>query len=79
MPSPPPPPGWPGWGVDSERVAVILGNAIGGEKHYQTSMRIKLPEVLRRLRGAPSLTALPLDVQERIVAETREAFLGDQL
>ena len=43
--------GWPGWGVDSDRVAVILGNAIGGEKHYQSSMRIQLPEVLQRLAG----------------------------
>ena len=71
--------GWPGWGVDSDRVAVILGNAIGGEKHYQTSMRIKLPEVLRHLRSAKSLSALPLDVQERIVEETRETFLADQI
>ena len=47
--------GWPGWGVDSDRVAVILGNAIGGEKHYLSSMRIKLPEVVKHLRSAPSL------------------------
>ena len=71
--------GWPGWGVDTDQVAVIFGNAIGGEKHYQTSMRIKLPEVLRRLAGVPSLTGLPPDVQQRIVAETREAYLADQI
>ena len=71
--------GWPGWDVDTDRVAVIFGNAIGGEKHYQTSMRIKLPEVLRRLAGVPSLTGLPPDVQQRIIAETREAYLADQI
>ena len=70
--------GWPGWDVDTDRVAVILGNAIGGEKHYQSSMRIKLPEVLRHLGAAPSLTALPPDVQQRIVEETRAAFLAQQ-
>src|SRR5579884_4298464 len=30
---------WPSWTVDPERVAVILGNAIGGEKHYDTNTR----------------------------------------
>ena len=38
--------GWPQWKVDNDRVAVILGNAIGGDKHYRSSMRIELPEVL---------------------------------
>ena len=42
--------GWPNWDVDPERVAVILGNAIGGEKHYATNLRIQLPEVLRELQ-----------------------------
>ena len=40
--------GWPDWRVDPERVAVILGNAIGGEKHYQTSLRIAVPRVRAR-------------------------------
>ncbi|HQR25843.1 MAG TPA: polyketide synthase, partial [Nocardioides sp.] len=70
--------GWPGWDVDNDRVAVILGNAIGGEKHYLSSMRIKLPEVLRHLRAAPSLVALPDDVQQQIVAQTRDAYLAEQ-
>ncbi|MFN8193922.1 MAG: SDR family NAD(P)-dependent oxidoreductase [Nocardioidaceae bacterium] len=71
--------GWPNWNVDTDRVAVILGNAIGGEKHYQTSMRIKLPEVLKKLAGVPSLVGLPADVQRAIVEETREAYLADQI
>jgi hypothetical protein len=32
--------GWPNWNVDSDRVAVILGNAIGGDKTYVSSLRI---------------------------------------
>ncbi len=45
--------GWPEWDVDPERVAVILGNALGGEKHYQTTMRIQFPELARDLGRVP--------------------------
>jgi acyl transferase domain-containing protein len=68
--------GWPQWKVDSDRVAVILGNAIGGDKHYRSSMRIELPEVLVGLANAPSMAGLPAAQRERIVEETRAAFLG---
>ncbi|MEZ5097295.1 MAG: type I polyketide synthase [Nocardioides sp.] len=71
--------GWPGWGVDSNRVAVILGNAIGGEKHYQTSMRIKLPEVLRHLERVPAMAGLAPEVQRAVVEETRTAYLAQQI
>ena len=47
--------GWPGWPVETDRVAVILGNALGGEKHYASSMRIRLPEMLRRLEESATL------------------------
>ena len=68
--------GWPAWGVDSDRVAVILGNAIGGEKHYISSMRIKLPEVLKQLQASPTLSGLSADVQRAVVEETRTAYLA---
>ena len=45
--------GWPGWNVDPERVAVIIGNAIGGEKHYATNLRIQLPEFTSELARSP--------------------------
>src|SRR5579859_6255387 len=41
--------GWPGWNVDPERVAVVIGNAIGGEKQYATNLAIQLPEFTREL------------------------------
>ncbi len=50
--------GWPDWNVDSDKVAVIIGNAIGGEKHYQTNLRIELPELLRDLESSESFAAL---------------------
>ncbi len=71
--------GWPAWGVDSDRVAVILGNAIGGEKHYNSSMRIKLPEVIRQLEASPTLGGLPPDVQRAVVEETRAGYLSATL
>ncbi|HEX6916651.1 MAG TPA: beta-ketoacyl synthase N-terminal-like domain-containing protein, partial [Phycicoccus sp.] len=69
--------GWPGWGVDGDRVAVILGNAIGGEKHYMSSMRIRLPEVIKRLQASPTLLTLPAGQQRAIVEETRAAYLDN--
>ncbi|MCK2215894.1 SDR family NAD(P)-dependent oxidoreductase [Actinomadura sp. ATCC 31491] len=66
--------GWPGWHVDPERVAVVIGNALGGEKHYRTSSRIELPEYLRRLREAPSFAALPEAVRAAVLEETATSF-----
>jgi acyl transferase domain-containing protein/acyl carrier protein len=68
--------GWPDWNVDPDNVAVIIGNAIGGEKHYKTNMRIELPEVLRDLEATPTFAALTSDQREHIVGETRAAFLA---
>ncbi|HRW18314.1 MAG TPA: type I polyketide synthase [Dermatophilaceae bacterium] len=69
--------GWPTWGIDSDRIAVILGNAIGGEKHYQSSMRIQLPEALKRLEESPTLRGLSREQQVAIVEETRAAYLDN--
>ena len=71
--------GWPGWDVDPERVSVILGNALGGEKYYTTNQRIELPETLRALRAAPSFAALPEAVRDSIVTEARKGFLANFL
>ena len=68
--------GWPGWSTDPDRVAVILGNAIGGEKHYQTNLRIELPEMLRELERAESFGTLPAAQRQQIIEETRAHFLA---
>ncbi len=68
--------GWPDWTVDPDNVAVIIGNAIGGEKHYETNMRIELPEVLRELEHAESFAALPAEQRAHIIDETRSHFLA---
>ena len=41
--------GWPERPLDLERTAVILGNAMAGEKHYLTTLRITFPELAREL------------------------------
>jgi len=69
--------GWPGWPVDSDRVAVILGNALGGEKHYQSSMRIRFPEMLRRLEQSATLATLAPETREHIIEETRRGYLDN--
>jgi acyl transferase domain-containing protein len=71
--------GWPDWRVDPERVAVIIGNAIGGDKHYRTSLRIHFPELRRDLRDVPAFAALPAQVRESILTEWHERFLAHEL
>ena len=41
--------GYPERPLDPERTAVILGNAMAGEKHYLTALRIYFPEYAREL------------------------------
>ena len=66
--------GWPDWGVDPERVAVIIGNAIGGEKHYATNMRIQLPEFTRELIRSAAFAELPDGTRQLILDQTTASF-----
>jgi acyl transferase domain-containing protein len=58
--------------LDRERTAVILGNAMGGELHYMTSLRIYFPEYARALSQAPSFGSLPVEVQRAIEQQMQE-------
>ncbi len=66
--------GYPERPLDRERTAVVLGNAMAGELHYFTTLRIFFPEFAKELTAAPSFRALPDGVREAIVAETHERF-----
>jgi acyl transferase domain-containing protein/acyl carrier protein len=68
--------GWPGWTVDPERVAVIIGTAIGGEKQYRTCLRIEIAEMLQRIGTSPSLAELPAAVRAAVMDEARTAMLA---
>ena len=61
--------GWPERPLDGERTAVVIGTAIGGEKHYQTSLRIYFPEFARELEASASFAALPKEVRAAVLDE----------
>ncbi len=61
--------GYPKRKLPVERTAVILGNALGGERHYLTSLRAYFPEYERELNESPSFQALPDDVRREITRE----------
>ena len=55
--------GWPDRPLDLDRTAVIIGNALSGEKHYLTALRIMFPDLARELEETTSFAALPADVR----------------
>ena len=61
--------GYPNRPLDLDRTAVILGNAMAGEKHYQTALRVNFPEYARELAGSESFAALPESVRSNITRE----------
>ncbi|MGO9884264.1 MAG: type I polyketide synthase, partial [Solirubrobacteraceae bacterium] len=61
--------GWPDRPLNQDRTAVIIGNALSGEHHYLTALRIAFPELARELRDAASFAALPSDVRTAIESE----------
>src|SRR3954451_8043887 len=69
--------GWPEKPLDLERTAVVLGNAMAGEQHYLTTLRILFPELARDLDGAPTFAALPPEVRAAITAELHARFEHD--
>lgn len=68
--------GYPQKPLNNERVAVILGNALAGENHYRTSLRIRLPEFLDTLSGLDSFRSLSPDVQAAMVSGMQQNFRG---
>ena len=61
--------GHPDRPLDSESTAVIIGNAMGGERHYETVLRLSFPEYARALYETAAFKALPTAVREAILAE----------
>ncbi|MGA2113600.1 MAG: SDR family NAD(P)-dependent oxidoreductase [Bryobacteraceae bacterium] len=61
--------GYPDRPLNTERTAVIIGNALGGEKHYLTSMRAYFPEYARELDESATFAALPAAIRRDITRE----------
>src|SRR5512146_1537074 len=68
--------GWPHWNIDPERVAVIIGTALGGDRHDATTMRIQLPEFTRELTRSAAFAALPASTRDAIIAQTSRSYLS---
>jgi acyl transferase domain-containing protein len=64
--------GYPKRALDPDRTAVILGNAMAGEKHYLTALRIYFPEYARELSGIASFAALPEALRKQITQELHD-------
>ncbi|MBZ5619220.1 MAG: SDR family oxidoreductase [Acidobacteriia bacterium] len=69
--------GYPKRPLNTDRTAVILGNALGGEKHYLTVLRLQFPEYARELAATTSFAALPAEVRHNITRELHQRM--DQL
>ena len=61
--------GWPDRPLDLDRTAVIIGNALSGEKHYLTALRIMFPDLARELERTAGFAALPAEVRATIEGE----------
>src|SRR5690349_21449637 len=70
--------GYPKRPLDLERTAVILGNAMAGEKHYMTALRVYFPEYARELEESGTFAALPEAVRRDISRELH-ARMGKRL
>ena len=64
--------GYPKRPLDIDRTAVILGNAMAGEKHYLTVMRVLFPEYARELAETASFAALPEALRRDITRELHD-------
>ena len=64
--------GYPKRPFDPDRTAVILGNAMAGERHYRTSFRVFFPEYAHELEESASFAALPVASRNNIVHELHD-------
>ena len=59
---------------DRSRCAVILGNALGGDRRELTSARIRFPEFARALTAAEGWDDLPADLRDRLLRAFERSF-----
>ncbi|MDW8318876.1 MAG: beta-ketoacyl synthase N-terminal-like domain-containing protein, partial [Anaerolineae bacterium] len=61
--------GYPDRPLNTERTAVIIGTAMGGELHYITAMRVNFPEYRRWLESVTEFRQLPPQVRDAILSQ----------
>jgi acyl transferase domain-containing protein/NAD(P)-dependent dehydrogenase (short-subunit alcohol dehydrogenase family) len=64
--------GYPKRPLNPDRTAVILGNAMAGEKHYLTALRVFFPEYAQELEASSTFASLPETVRHGITNELHE-------
>jgi len=64
--------GYPKRPLNTDRTAVILGNAMAGEKHYFTVLRVLFPEYARELAGSATFARLPESVRDDVTRELHD-------
>ena len=64
--------GYPKRPLDNDRTAVILGNAMAGEKHYFTALRLYFPEYAHELAECASFAALPEKLRHDLTRELHD-------
>jgi acyl transferase domain-containing protein/NAD(P)-dependent dehydrogenase (short-subunit alcohol dehydrogenase family)/acyl carrier protein len=66
--------GYPKRPLDLDRTAVILGNAMAGEKHYLSSLRVFFPEYAKALANSSGFAQLPRELQHQIREQLHEGI-----
>ncbi len=64
--------GFPNRPLNTDRTAVILGNAMAGEKHYFTALRLYFPEYAHELAESVSFAGLPETLRRDITRELHD-------
>ncbi|MDJ0865830.1 MAG: type I polyketide synthase, partial [Myxococcota bacterium] len=60
--------------LDKERTAIVVGTAMAGDKHYQTSLPVFFPEYAAALAAAPSFQTLAPELRETIAREMQQGI-----
>jgi acyl transferase domain-containing protein/NAD(P)-dependent dehydrogenase (short-subunit alcohol dehydrogenase family)/acyl carrier protein len=68
--------GYPERPLNPERVAVILGNAMGGDLHLYSAARIFFPEFAEELAKSSGYASLPEDKRREILEQLHQGFGG---
>ncbi len=66
--------GYPDKQFDTDRTAVIFGNAMGGDQHLYSSTRILFPEFEKIFAESGSFAAMPEKLKKDIMTEVKARF-----
>jgi malonyl CoA-acyl carrier protein transacylase len=66
--------GYPGKQFDTDRTAVIFGNAMGGDQHLYSSARVLFPEFEKIFAESGSFAAMPEKLKRDIMTEVKARF-----